>query len=217
MADTASLLAAERGKATFVAEQLARLVSADPKRRARMVALVQSDPLLCDRSDEIFLTDRKKAFALMLQKWHRTIALSKRHGLSPAEARTLSQVAGVDNGIGLHTGVFVPTILKQSAPAQLDAWSDMLWPDGKWIGAYAQTELAHGSNVRGLETACTYVPQTDEFDVHSPHLSSIKWWPGALGGEGCYFLVFVQLFEKSGTLIERNAALIEKVSPCSAL
>eukprot|EP01052_Picozoa_sp_SAG31_P033433 SAG31_NODE_3778_length_3890_cov_1.473226_2_plen_364_part_00 len=33
-------------------------------------------------------------------------------------------------------------------------------------------------------------------------------------GEGCYFLVFVQLFEKYGTLIERNAALIEKVPPC---
>eukprot|EP01052_Picozoa_sp_SAG31_P003917 SAG31_NODE_155_length_22130_cov_9.540098_18_plen_135_part_00 len=36
-------------------------------------------------------------------------------------------------------------------------------------------------------------------------------------GEGCYFLVFVQLFEKYGTLIERNTALIEKVSPCRAL
>eukprot|EP01052_Picozoa_sp_SAG31_P010874 SAG31_NODE_605_length_13628_cov_24.848030_1_plen_177_part_00 len=36
-------------------------------------------------------------------------------------------------------------------------------------------------------------------------------------GKGCYFLIFVQLFEKYGTLIERNAALIEKVSPCSDL
>eukprot|EP01052_Picozoa_sp_SAG31_P039387 SAG31_NODE_5454_length_2529_cov_1.725926_2_plen_214_part_00 len=38
--------------------------------------------------------------------------------------------------------------------------------------------------------------------------------PGERGGEGCYFLVSVQLFEKYGTLIERNTALIEKVSPC---
>eukprot|EP01052_Picozoa_sp_SAG31_P008208 SAG31_NODE_409_length_16006_cov_10.345760_2_plen_157_part_00 len=35
--------------------------------------------------------------------------------------------------------------------------------------------------------------------------------------EGCCFVVFVQLFEKYGTLIERNTALIEKVSPCRAL
>eukprot|EP01052_Picozoa_sp_SAG31_P046510 SAG31_NODE_8926_length_1362_cov_1.548694_2_plen_372_part_00 len=35
-------------------------------------------------------------------------------------------------------------------------------------------------------------------------------------GERCYFLVFVQLFEKYGTLIERYTALIEKVPPCIA-
>eukprot|EP01052_Picozoa_sp_SAG31_P037538 SAG31_NODE_4864_length_2900_cov_1.249554_2_plen_110_part_00 len=38
---------------------------------------------------------------------------------------------------------------------------------------------------------------------------------GLSTGKGCCFLVFVQLFEKYGTLIERNAALIEKVAPCS--
>eukprot|EP01052_Picozoa_sp_SAG31_P030263 SAG31_NODE_3090_length_4687_cov_4.344377_2_plen_242_part_00 len=31
-------------------------------------------------------------------------------------------------------------------------------------------------------------------------------------GKRCYFLVFVQLFDRCGTLIERNTALIEKVS-----
>lgn len=25
------------------------------------------------------------------------------------------------------------------------------------------------------------MPETDEFDVHCPDLSSIKWWPGAMG------------------------------------
>eukprot|EP01052_Picozoa_sp_SAG31_P040384 SAG31_NODE_5833_length_2303_cov_2.727314_3_plen_55_part_00 len=35
-------------------------------------------------------------------------------------------------------------------------------------------------------------------------------------GKGCCFLAFVQPFEKYGTLIERNTALIEKVSPCRA-
>eukprot|EP01052_Picozoa_sp_SAG31_P007260 SAG31_NODE_344_length_17385_cov_58.217575_9_plen_98_part_00 len=36
--------------------------------------------------------------------------------------------------------------------------------------------------------------------------------PSNYTGEGCYFLVFVQLFEKYGTSIERNTALSEKVS-----
>eukprot|EP01052_Picozoa_sp_SAG31_P014155 SAG31_NODE_870_length_11338_cov_14.525047_7_plen_182_part_00 len=50
-----------------------------------------------------------------------------------------------------------------------------------------------------------------EYDQHTMQMlfSTTK-------GAGCYFLVFVQLFEKYGTSIERNTALIEKVSPCSA-
>ncbi|CAG8745763.1 19130_t:CDS:2, partial [Racocetra fulgida] len=42
------------------------------------------------------------------------------------------------------------------------------------IGCYAQTELGHGSNVQGLETTATYIPETDEFEIHSPHLTSAK-------------------------------------------
>ena len=35
-----------------------------------------------------------------------------------------------------------------------------------------------GTFIRGLETTATYDPQTEEFILHSPTLSSIKWWPG---------------------------------------
>lgn len=41
-----------------------------------------------------------------------------------------------------------------------------------------QTELGHGTFVRGLETTATYDPNTEEFILHSPTLSSYKWWPG---------------------------------------
>ncbi len=46
------------------------------------------------------------------------------------------------------------------------------------IGTYAQTELGHGTFVRGLETTATYDPNSQQFVVHSPTLSSTKWWPG---------------------------------------
>lgn len=42
------------------------------------------------------------------------------------------------------------------------------------------TELAHGSNVAGLETTATLDERTDEFVVHTPHLGATKWW---IGGE----------------------------------
>ncbi len=46
------------------------------------------------------------------------------------------------------------------------------------------TELAHGSNVAGLETTATFDEKTDEFVIHTPHVGATKWWIGGelLGG-----------------------------------
>jgi alkylation response protein AidB-like acyl-CoA dehydrogenase len=49
--------------------------------------------------------------------------------------------------------------------------------NGEFIAAYCQTELGHGSNVRGLETTATFDVDTQEFEIHSPTLTSLKWWP----------------------------------------
>lgn len=39
-------------------------------------------------------------------------------------------------------------------------------------------ELAHGSNVAGVETTATFDEKTDEFVIHTPHLGATKWWIG---------------------------------------
>ncbi|XP_039053192.1 peroxisomal acyl-coenzyme A oxidase 1-like [Hibiscus syriacus] len=61
------------------------------------------------------------------------------------------------------------------------------------IGCYAQTELGHGSNVRGLETTASFDPQTDEFVIHSPTLTSRKWWSGGLGKVSTHAVVYARL------------------------
>lgn len=47
------------------------------------------------------------------------------------------------------------------------------------IKDFFQTELGHGTFIRGLETRATYIPETEEFILHSPTLSAYKWWPGS--------------------------------------
>lgn len=61
------------------------------------------------------------------------------------------------------------------------------------LGCYAQTELGHGSNVRGLETTATWNPEDQTFTLHSPSLTASKWWIGSLGRTANHATVMAQL------------------------
>jgi alkylation response protein AidB-like acyl-CoA dehydrogenase len=79
--------------------------------------------------------------------------------------------------------------------------------DGDFIGAYAQTELGHGSNVRGLETTAHYFPDTQEFEIHSPTLSSLKFWPTGMYSS-THAAVFAQMYVLLLPLSLRPAASV---------
>eukprot|EP01006_Ploeotia_vitrea_P042804 TRINITY_DN66661_c13_g5_i1.p2 TRINITY_DN66661_c13_g5~~TRINITY_DN66661_c13_g5_i1.p2 ORF type:complete len:762 (+),score=442.62 TRINITY_DN66661_c13_g5_i1:295-2286(+) len=91
-----------------------------------------------------------------------------------------------------HYGLFVTTIMGQGSDEQMMMWLPAAMTL-KMIGCYAQTELGHGSNVRGLETVATYDKATQEFIIDTPTLRSIKWWPGTLGKVSTHALVYAQL------------------------
>lgn len=61
------------------------------------------------------------------------------------------------------------------------------------LGCYLQTELGHGTNVSHLETTATYIPETKEFEIHSPTLTSSKWWIGGLGKTATHGVVQAKL------------------------
>ncbi|KAJ7840667.1 acyl-CoA dehydrogenase/oxidase [Mycena leptocephala] len=79
-----------------------------------------------------------------------------------------------------------------ASPEQLSYWLP-LSESCKIIGTYCQTELGHGSFVRGLETTATFDAQTDEFVIHSPTTSSTKYWPGGLGYSASHAIVMAHL------------------------
>ncbi|KIW33874.1 uncharacterized protein PV07_00689 [Cladophialophora immunda] len=66
------------------------------------------------------------------------------------------------------------------------------------LGCYAQTELGHGSNVKGLECEARWDQQTKTFVIHSPTLTASKWWNGSLGRTANHAVVVAQLLLPSG-------------------
>lgn len=89
--------------------------------------------------------------------------------------------------------MFIPTLLSQADAEQQAAFL----PDAlslKIVGTYAQTELGHGTYVRGLETTATYDARTEQFVLHTPTLSATKWWPGGLGATATHAVVMARLF-----------------------
>ncbi|XP_052764216.1 peroxisomal acyl-coenzyme A oxidase 1-like isoform X2 [Mya arenaria] len=99
------------------------------------------------------------------------------------------------NPLGLHQIMFIPTIEKQGTKEQIEKYVTPA-KQFKILGTYAQTELGHGTFIRGLETMATYDPASEEFVINSPTITSMKYWPGSLGKTCNYVILMAQLYTK---------------------
>lgn len=96
----------------------------------------------------------------------------------------------------LHFSMFLPSILRLATDEQKNKWLDKALKNDGIVGAYAQSELGHGTNLKGLETRADYDEQTQEFILNTPTLSAYKWWPGTLGLTANMAIVMAQLYIK---------------------
>jgi acyl-CoA oxidase len=69
--------------------------------------------------------------------------------------------------------MFLPALRNLATVEQQAEWIPKAW-NCKIIGTYAQTEMGHGTFIRGLETIATYDPSTKEFVIHSPKITAYK-------------------------------------------
>lgn len=79
--------------------------------------------------------------------------------------------------MGVHATLCGGTICKLGTSEQrkqyIPAMDNLTLP-----GCFGMTELAHGSNVLGIETTAVYDPATHDFILHTPTEGASKFWIG---------------------------------------
>mmetsp|Transcript_75116 Transcript_75116/g.195752 ORF Transcript_75116/g.195752 Transcript_75116/m.195752 type:complete len:699 (-) Transcript_75116:219-2315(-) len=192
---TAGLLPAERARCSFDAGKLEELVQGKRNEaNAAFKPIFQGNPF--DDSDMKDYWSYEERFSRQLErtaeamvrirdpKNRKFMMIHMKQGIRMADMFETGS-------LGIHFSMFLTFLKTNASKEQQDKWLPLA-QEGRYFGAYAQTELGHGSNVRGLETLATFDKETDEFVIHSPTLTSLKWWP--TGMYACtHGVVFAQL------------------------
>ncbi|KAG8565689.1 hypothetical protein GDO81_012946 [Engystomops pustulosus] len=190
-------LSRERATASFSPETITYILDGSPERthrRREIESLVIKDPDF-QHEDPNFLS-RSERYEVAIKKSATMVQKMREHGISdPEEIYWFKSFVhqGRPEPLDLHLGMFLPTLLNQATPEQQERFFMPAW-NLEVIGTYAQTEMGHGTHLRGLETTATYDPSTQEFILNSPTVSSIKWWPGGLGKTSNHAVVLAQLY-----------------------
>ncbi|KAG0258688.1 hypothetical protein BG011_003146 [Mortierella polycephala] len=186
------LLAQERARTTFSAHDLSNYLYGEEylERQEKMLTLIEDEPAF-DKSNRYFL-GRTERFAGALKKDHALVKLAQEQKWNAEEFMQADLLIDESGPFGLHRSMFMPTLVSQGTEEQHEKF---LKPSLRYeiIGCYAQTEIGHGSNVQGIETTATYIPETDEFEFHTPYLTACKWWIGGLGKAANHAVVMARL------------------------
>ncbi|XP_039747204.1 peroxisomal acyl-coenzyme A oxidase 3 [Pararge aegeria] len=94
----------------------------------------------------------------------------------------------------LTFNMFANTIRGSGRPDQYQFVEDV--EQAKIGGCFALTEVAHGSNAKGMRTTATYSPEKKQFIMHSADFEAAKFWVGSLGKCSTHAIVYAMLISK---------------------
>ena len=86
---------------------------------------------------------------------------------------------------GIGYAMNVQAINVMGTDEQIKKWVNKV-QSGEYVTCYAQTELAHGSDVQSLKTTATYDSESQTYTLNTPSIEAYKWWPGDMGVFGTH-------------------------------
>ncbi|KAF2742569.1 acyl-CoA oxidase [Sporormia fimetaria CBS 119925] len=191
--DGTATLQAERDASSINVDELAKhLLSRNGflERQQRVLNVLSKEKLF--NKDQLLNLSRPDRYYLGLARSKAIQRIGRKLGWDDEDYKMAEYLNDEMSPYHLHTTMFVTTVREQGSEEQKAYWLPKI-TNFDIIGCYAQTELGHGSNVRGLETVAKWDPERKEFEIHSPHLTASKWWNGAMGRTATHAIVVAQL------------------------
>ncbi len=172
---------------------------ADTRRQAREMvkdpAFWRDDSLAMDEHRERVLSQ----LHLLVQNKAVHRAFPKQYG---GEGNNGANIAGFEELVvadpslqiksGVQWGLFGSAVLQLGTEEHHRKWLPGIM-DLSIPGAFAMTEIGHGSDVASIGTTATYDPDTEEFVIHTPFRGAVKEYLGNAALHGIAATVFAQL------------------------
>ncbi|KAL7986226.1 hypothetical protein Chor_011392, partial [Crotalus horridus] len=187
----------ERKNISFSTEHLTNILdggSNNTKLRREVEAVLEADPEFSPEN-RYFQSQNERYETAIRKSVYLSQKMAKMGWIADSpEQYYCFKFLAEDLAFNLHI-VFIKSILALGTDEQINKWIPLA-NKNFIIGTYAQTELGHGSNLRGLESTATFDVATQEFILNTPSVSSMKWWPGDLGRTATHAVFFAQLYLK---------------------
>lgn len=196
----ATLIGTERAAAVFSPEKMNYFLEGSKEKSEEVKSFIQQmerDPILAV-SPKIYDMTKAEHRELTARKINRIARYIEVDTFDSLERR-LSLISLFDpqlhTRIGVHLGLFLTCIRGNGTMEQFNHWA--LTKEAAYVkniyGCFAMTEMAHGSNVAGLETTATFDQEEDEFVINTPHIGATKWWIGGAAHSATHCAVYARL------------------------
>ncbi|KCV71317.1 hypothetical protein H696_02263 [Fonticula alba] len=192
-------LSVERSFASFPVWELTHYLFGGRERaehRERLMSDIERDPsfMMLDLKHDLPMGSVREATLRRARNFTETI-LEEHESVTRMRFDVLAMVdPSFMTRVGVHYALFWGTIRGQGTTEQIvDLASQGMLLLKDFFGCFAMTELGHGSNVAGLQTTATFMPESDEFELHTPSLLATKWWIGGAAESATHAVVFARL------------------------
>jgi acyl-CoA oxidase len=169
------ILAKERSQSSVPIDELANhLLSRNDflNRQSRILPILEKDPLF-NKSKQLNLS-RPERYHLGLARAKKLRRLQDEHNWDSEDVSMSHYLCDDVSPYMVHYAMFITTVREQGDAEQRAYWLPRI-ERMEVVGCYAQTELGHGSNVRGIECQARWDEGRREFVLHSPSLTASKW------------------------------------------